>query len=203
MLKRLTWIWTAENIVLALCVFHRLALYIGYNGLSRARMVGIYGVAAVAIGFLLAVRKALADKSLIWLIRRDLWALFFVILVWALTPVDWIVTRYNVASILGGNLAPSVQIGYHDIDAEGLPALLPLLNIPQADIRDGVKALLAVRQLELESAAKSDWRSRQLADEYALRRLKPFEGEWAAYRDQAAREAQQSKFHEFSHAWYD
>jgi hypothetical protein len=203
MLKRLTWIWAVENMVLAACVFHRLDLYIDYNGLSRARVVGIYGVAAVAIGFLLAVRKALADRTLVWLIRRDLWALFCVTFAWALTPVDWIVTRYNVASILGGNPAASVQIGFHEIDAEGIPALLPLLDSTQADIREGVKALLARRQIELQREATSGWRSRQLAADLALRSMKPREADWAEYRDQALRKEQEKKFSDFTRSWWD
>jgi hypothetical protein len=178
-LKRLTWIWTVENLVLAACVFHRLQIYVDYNGLSRMRMVGTFGVAAVAIGFVLAVHKVLAERSLLWLIRRNLWALFLVIYVWTLTPVDWIVTRYNVGQILAGNLAPSVQIGWHRIGPEGIPVLLPLVDCDNEFIREGVRALLAGEEIRLGVLRHEDWKNRQWAEAVALRRLQAHNAAWS------------------------
>ena len=39
-LKLLAWIWSLENMLLALAVYHRLYIYIGFNGMTRMRMVG-------------------------------------------------------------------------------------------------------------------------------------------------------------------
>ena len=62
-LKKLTWIWSAENFLLALCVYHRLYIYIGYNGMTRMRVVALFGIAAVVGGFALVVWKVLKGIS--------------------------------------------------------------------------------------------------------------------------------------------
>jgi hypothetical protein len=99
-LRRLGWVWSAENLVLAVAVYHRLAIYIGFNGMGPMRMVGFYGMTAVALGFLLALWKIARGRSFGWLVRRQLWALAIVVYLFALTPVDAIVTEYNVRRIL-------------------------------------------------------------------------------------------------------
>jgi hypothetical protein len=54
-LKQLAWIWSALNLLLAVAVYHRLCIYVGFNGMTRMRMVGFYGMTAVVAGFGLAV----------------------------------------------------------------------------------------------------------------------------------------------------
>ena len=142
-LKKLTHIWSVENLLLALCVFHRLYSYIQYNGMSRMRVVALFGIAAVVAGFLLCVWKVLTGKNLLWLVRRDLWALFGVVFVHSLFPVDRFVTAYNVKQILSGNPSPSVQLAVHPIGPSGLPRLVSLTDHGNERIREGAKALLA------------------------------------------------------------
>ncbi|MEX2286481.1 MAG: DUF4153 domain-containing protein, partial [Planctomycetaceae bacterium] len=42
-LRRLAWIWSLENFILAIAVYNRMHIYIGFNGMSRMRIVGLYG----------------------------------------------------------------------------------------------------------------------------------------------------------------
>ena len=149
-LRRLAWLWSLENMLLAAAVYHRLYIYIGFNGMTRMRMVGIFGMTAVLVGFLLVIWKIVHRRSFLWLVRRHLWTVAMTAYVFLLTPVDTIVTSYNVGRILAGDPAPSVQISDHPISAEGILLLEPLADaknpkVPD-EIREGVRAMLAERR---------------------------------------------------------
>lgn len=205
-LRRLGWIWSAENFLLAVAVYHRLAIYIGFNGMSPMRMVGFYGMTAVVLGFLLVLWKIARGRSFGWLVRRQLWALAIIVYLFALTPVDAIVTEYNVRRILAGDPAPSVQISVHPISAEGVLLLTPLLHCDDAIIRAGIAAMLAQRDDEAEALAarrlSEGWTSFQWADLLVARRFRADRASWAAYRDPARRQVALAQFHDYAYQWY-
>jgi hypothetical protein len=205
-LRRLGWLWSAENFVLAAAVYHRLAIYIDFNGMSPMRMVGLFGMSAVVAGFVLVLWKIGRGRSFGWLVRRQLWALAATIYLFALTPVDAIVTEYNVRRILAGDPAASVQISVHPISSEGVLLLKPLLECDDLTIREGVRAMLAERDDEGEVAAVRNsqlgWTTYQLADHVVLRRLRADRGQWAVYRDPKSREAVLKRFHDYAYQWY-
>lgn len=205
-LRRLGWFWSAENFVLAVAVYHRLAIYIGFNGMSPMRMVGLYGMTAVVLGFLLVLWKIAYGRSFGWLVRRQLWALAIVVYLFALTPVDAIVTEYNVRRILAGDPAPSVQISVHPISAEGVVLLEPLLQCDDAIIREGVAAMLAERDDEAEALTahrqSEGWTSFQLADLLVVNQLRRDRAAWAEYRDPASRQSALERFHDYAYQWY-
>ena len=145
-LRRLAWLWSLENLLLAAAVYHRLAIYIGFNGMTRMRTIGIFGMSCVVAGFLLVVWKIVRNRDFVWLVRHHLWALALAVYLFALTPVDAIVHYYNVRRITAGDPAPSVQISVHPIDSQGMLAILPLADADDPIIRDGVRAMLAERQ---------------------------------------------------------
>ena len=72
-LRRWAWIWSLENVLLAIAVYHRLYIYIGFNGMTRMRIVGIFGISAVLVGFLLVLWKIAHHRGFLWLLRRHLW----------------------------------------------------------------------------------------------------------------------------------
>jgi hypothetical protein len=205
-LRRLAWIWSTENLLLAVAVFHRLHIYIGFNGLSPMRMVGIYGITAVVVGFLLVVYKIARTRSFAWLLHRQLAALAVMVYLFVVTPVDWLVTSYNVQQIRAGDPAPCVQLSVRPIDAEGLPSLLQLLDCKDPIIRDGVKALLAEQQASAERQAVESkslgWTTTQLAERALLKKLRAHESEWKAYDDPKLRQATLDAFHEYAYQWY-
>jgi hypothetical protein len=205
-LRRLAWIWSLENLVLAAAVYNRLFIYIGFNGMSRMRMVGLFGMTAVAVGFLLVVWKIVHSRSFTWLVRRHLWTLAVAIYLLALTPVDRIVVDYNVRRILTGDPAPSVQISVHPIDSEGILRLQPLLDCDDEAIREGVRAMLAERHQEAKSDAvhqqAKGWTSYQLADRIALEVFEENRQQWEEFTDRAARRETLKRFHEYAYQWY-
>lgn len=208
MLKKLAWIWSLENFILAVCAFHRTQIYVHYNGLSRMRIVAVFGIAVVVAGFILVVLKVALRKNFLWLVRRHLWALGLTILLYLLIPVDYFVTRYNVNQILSGNPAPAVQIAVHPIGPDGCGFLLGLLDCPDENIREGARALLAKIQIDLEvrdlRAKKKGWSYFQLAEATALQSLRTMSDEWLDYlKDHDKRDGILKKFESYGRRWYD
>ena len=205
-LQRMAWIWSFENLLLALAVYNRLFIYIGFNGMTRMRIIGLFGISAVVVGFLLVVWKIARHRDFVWLIRRHLWTVAIAVYLWAITPVDMITVRYNVQRILSGDPAPSVQISVHPISSEGVPLLLPLLECDDPVIREGIHAMLADRLEQAESAAirreQLGWTAYQIADEVLLERLRPAKPLWARYEDRGERAASLATFHEYAYQWY-
>lgn len=205
-LRRLAWIWSVQNFVLAAAVYNRLGIYVGFNGMTRMRIVGLFGISAVLVGFLLVLRKIAANRSFAWLLRRHLWTLAAALYLLAITPVDAIVVRYNVGRILAGDLKPSVQITVHPISAEGLPLLAPLLECKDATIREGVRALLAQRDEEMEAEIvrqeRLGWTAYQMADHVAMDWFRAHRAEWGTFASPAERHQVYADFVRYAYQWY-
>ena len=206
-LRRLAWIWSSQNLLLALAVYNRLFIYIGFNGMSRMRMVGLFGMTAVVAGLLLVLWKISRQKNFVWLIRRQLWALGLTIFLFSLTPVDTIVVAHNVRRILNGDPAPAVQISVQPIGAEGIPGLLPLIQCRNPRIRDGVRAILAERYeralVARHRRQRRGWTAVQLAEDHALHRLRQKQADFATeYQDPAKRTTAKQAFDNYVYQWY-
>jgi hypothetical protein len=203
-LQRLAWIWSAENLVLASAVYNRLFIYVGFNGMTPMRILGFYGVSAVVVGFLLVVVKIVRRHSLEWLIQRHLWTLGVAIYLYAITPVDYLAMRYNVARILSGNPAPSVQITEHPISAEGLLALFPLLDSSDDNVKTGVAALLDLRRDELEEqrAVTEHWTTYQMAEAFFSNDMQRLPPSTARFPDEEARQNAWIRFKRYAYQWY-
>ncbi|MEZ6128762.1 MAG: DUF4153 domain-containing protein [Planctomycetaceae bacterium] len=152
-LKRLAWIWSALNFILAIAVYHRLLIYIEYNGMTRMRVVGLLGITSVVLGFALVLIKISRRRAFLWLIRRQLWVVGFAAFVYAVLPVDVLIHQYNVSQILSGNHAPVVQITQHPVDDEALQVLLSLTHSNDPRIRAGIQAMLEIRLIAMQGEA--------------------------------------------------
>jgi hypothetical protein len=205
-LRRLAWVWSAENLLLAAAVYHRMDIYIGFNGMTRMRTIGLFGMTAVVAGFVLVLWKIAKNRGFLWLVRRQLWALAATIFLYALTPVDALVTAYNVRRIMAGDLAPSVQISVHPIGPEGSLLLAPLLECPDATIREGVRALLAERhQREREHVRRqveAGWSAFQGAEQLVERQLELRRDVLGTYDDPVLRKAALGHFYHYAYQWY-
>ena len=205
-LRRLAWIWSALNLLLALSVYNRLFIYIGFNGLTPLRMVGLFGISLVACGFVLVIIKIARNHDAIWLIRRHLWAFALAVYLFALTPVDTVVVRHNVGRILKGDLAPSVQMTVQTISSEGVLELRPLLNCQNGIIREGIQAMLANRLDRAEETAtdrrQKGWTSFQLADHRVINGLRASRQQWEQFEDPASRDEVWQRFVDYAYQWY-
>lgn len=175
-LTRLSWGWSALNLLLAAAVYHRMYIYIEFNGMTRMRTVAMLGITSVVGGFLLVLVKINSRRNFLWLIRRQLWVLGLAVFVYAVLPVDVLIHRYNVAEVMSGNLPPVVQITGHEVDDECLPVLLPLTNSEDALIANGMKAFLAARTSQLQAkvgrAEQQGWTAWQRSQTNSLAILK-------------------------------
>jgi hypothetical protein len=205
-LKRLAWIWSALNLLLAFAVYHRMLIYIDFNGMTRMRTVGLFGITAVVIGFLLCVWKITRDRDFAWLIERQLWTVSIVGFVLAVLPIDPLIHTYNVQRVLAGDYAPAVQISEHDVDSGGVRVLQPLLKSDNAFIREGIRALLAERALRLEAELPArhatGWTSYQAADEQLAKELLGRRDTWNEYADLTTRRLAWQKFKTYVYQWY-
>ncbi|MEL6896438.1 MAG: DUF4153 domain-containing protein [Planctomycetota bacterium] len=98
-LKKLAWIWSVENFLLAGAVVHRMLIYTSYNGMAPMRVFGPFGIASVMVGFALVILKIAGNHSFLWLVQRRLLVPLLAICVYELLPIDWMVHRYNVAQV--------------------------------------------------------------------------------------------------------
>jgi len=174
LLHVLSYVWAAQNAVLAIGALRRLQMYIGYNGLTRMRIVGIYGTLLVVAGLALMVWKVRRTKSFAWLVRRDLLALWIALIVLALTPRDWICWNYNVAQAMSGNPRPLTLLHGQPISPEGLPPLIPLLDYEGDDqelVRKGIRGLLGRHLLKLRRTRWKSWSDWQSSHAWTLGKL--------------------------------
>ena len=205
-LRKLAWVWSVENLLLATAVFNRLFIYVGFNGMTRMRVIGLLGVASVVGGFVLVVWKIVHNRNFVWLIRRQLWTVSFAAYLYAVLPVDAFVNQYNVGRILAGDPVPSVQISEHPTSSEGLLCLSPLLNCSDEIIRDGIRALLDQQLEEAEQRSidqqQLGWTSVQGADERLLAHLRPRPGDSARRMNLEQRATAIQRFREYAYQWY-
>jgi hypothetical protein len=204
---RLQWlasIWSVENLLLAAAVYHRLFIYINFNGLTDMRIVGLYGVSAVVVGFLLVLLKIVRRHDFVWLLQRHLWTLGVAIYLYAITPVDALAIGYNVNRVLAGDLPPSVQISEHPISAEGLLVLEPLLGCSDEIVRNGVAALLDERHanLEVQAAKGPHWTAYQLAEASFLNHQRTRQAVAVRFTDAKIRRAAWERFRRYAYQWY-
>lgn len=216
-LRKLSWLWSIENVILALAVYNRLSIYVNFNGMTRMRTVGLLGMTSVLIGFLLVVRKISKGHDFRWLVRRQLWTVAFAVYLHAVLPVDAWVMRYNVRQVLAGDLSPSVQIAVHPTSAEGALEMFPLTECDDEAIREGVKATLAryfQRSKHYHDWSGSPgrplsrfpeppgWTAYQLADQQLLDRLTKECPDWLEYEDTQKVDAAITRFREYTYQWF-
>ncbi|EMI52336.1 DUF4153 domain-containing protein [Rhodopirellula sallentina] len=205
-LRKLAWVWSAMNLILALAVYNRLCIYVGYNGMTRLRTIGFFGITLVSIGFVLVIIKILRRHSFPWLIQSQLTAFAIAVVLYSVFPVDYIVHRYNTNRVAAGYLKPSVMVAVKPIDDEGVFPLIDLIDHPDAIIREGVRAMLASRQLDIESYSRDtpwSWDRYQYCKTLLYRRLMEHQPKWSAYIDDAdRRQIAMEDFQSYAMQWY-
>ncbi len=152
-LHRLTWIWSGLNLLLACSVYNRMWIYVQFNGMTRMRIIGYFGITCVVVGFALVLIKIVQRKSFVWLIQRELIAMFLFLIFLSVTPLDMIAYNWNRASIASGLIRPSVQIVAHSLSPEGYQAIIPLMKHENEVIREGVTAMLAKKLREMSNTS--------------------------------------------------
>ncbi len=203
-LRRLAGVWSLLNYVLAVSVYHRMLIYVDFNGMTMMRMVGFFGISSVVLGFSLVLWKIFARRSFEWLIHRQLVVLVLALWLFALTPVDWIVYRLNTGRVLRGEHPPLVQVTEQPLSPEAWLSIWPLVDSPQPLIRDGVRAHLADLLVAPSSTTVSPkWQQHQVSRWLLYRKLRENQellSEFTA--DEAHRRAAMERLKEYAYQWY-
>ena len=204
-LKALSYIWTAQNGILAIGSMRRLQMYIDYSGLTHLRITGIYGSLLVAAGLGIMVYKVHANRSFIWLVRRDILAFYTALAILALTPNNWVCATYNTARIMEHKPRALRPVFLKNLSPEALPPLIPLLDYEREDgdaarqkmVREGIAALLGQHLESLEKHESLPWSRKQRSGRWALKHLRKARkkifatvppGEWNAAQQRIKRD---------------
>ena len=190
-LRKLAWVWSGLNLLLAIAVYNRMWIYVGFNGMTRMRTIGLLGITSVVCGFALVLVKINRSHDFLWLIRRQLWVVATAVYIYLVLPVDSLIHRYNVRRILGGNEAPIVQITEHPIDYEALPDLLPLCEAEDNRLRRGVQALLTHKFVGVArevSLSKTHWTRWQSSNNATRDTLEAQREKWDIFQSRDERE---------------
>jgi hypothetical protein len=202
----LAWIWSAQNVLLAAAVYNRLMIYVGYNGMTRMRTVGFFGITLVVIGFALVVYKIAHGRGFWWLVRAQLIALVLTMISYNMFPVDYVANRYNVNRVRSGYLHPAVMIAVKEMDDEGMLPLFGLTDVEDEIIREGVLAQLANRQEELRATNERTvwhWTRYCAATDRLDKALRDHALQLAAFQDsEEKREAAMTRFRHYAMKWY-
>lgn len=202
-LKKLAWGWSVLNFILVVAVYNRLYIYIDFNGMTRMRTIGLLGISSVVGGFILVLVKINRARDFLWLVRRQLWILGIAVYLYLILPVDVLVHRYNVAQITSGNLAPVVQVTGHEMDDEALSVLLPLCDVEDERVRDGVKSFLALRFESLVTYQSTQqnrgWTAKQVSRDRAFTALKDSRDQWDTVGGRSEQQAKWKDLQDFAY----
>ena len=205
-LRGMAWVWSAQNVLLAVAVYNRLMIYVGYNGMTRMRTVGFFGITLVVIGFLLVVYKIAKGRGFWWLIRAQLVALVLTMILFSVFPTDYVAHRYNASRVSDGYLHPSVMIAVKPIGDEGMIPLIDLMDVDDEMIRNGVIARLAEQQEQIRVWSESrpwHWTRFQLSTDRLAVLLLRHEERLRLYRQsKPERDAAIEAFRQYAMKWY-
>jgi len=169
-LKLISYIFACFNFLIAIGTLRRMQLYINWNGLTKLRFIGIYGIILVIIGLIFMIYKVKNNKNFIWLLRRDIQLLFIGLFIGFITPMDYISAKYNVNIILSKNLKPISWLYNQEIPSESIPPIFDLLQSSNPIIKNGT-AVFLLNRLDKYESKNISWPQYQLSDYWAKKKL--------------------------------
>ena len=172
LLRGLSLLWIAQNVVLIGSVLLRLRLYVESYDLSQLRLYVGFFLLLVSSGFLFLAWRVVRNRDFGWLVSANLTATFVLFFtVQFLDTARW-VADYNVNRWLR---EPSRTLDFYYLASLGASAYPALVRASQAAGRSGsTEALEEVRhsrQLESRRLPHENWRSRQFRPDALARAL--------------------------------
>lgn len=95
-LKRLSYAWIAQNIILAISVVIRCIQYINYYGIAYKRIGVLLFLSLVFFGLILMFFKIKNQKTSLFLVNRCAWASYALVLLISAIPLDKMIAQYNL-----------------------------------------------------------------------------------------------------------
>jgi len=159
LVRRLVYVWIAQNVVLVASTMHRTLDYIEAYSLTRLRIAALVWMALVAIGLVLICVRLWRRKSGPWLINANLAAALLALSACSAMDLGAIAARWNVrhAREVGG---AGVRLDLCYLNNLGPSALLPLIELESRPIKPRFRERVSwTRNLILDRLAttQGDW----------------------------------------------
>lgn len=128
LLKILSYIWMAQNMILTISVYLRNYHYINYHGLAYKRVGVIIFLLLTIAGLASMIIKISKVKSSYLVIRQNLWASYVMLIIMSLVNWDMLIARFNLNH---WNKA-GIDVGFYFVLS---PKVIPLLyqSLPVID----------------------------------------------------------------------
>lgn len=167
LLVMLTYVWIVQNIILALGIAYKNALYIQEYSLTYKR-IGVYVYLFLVIAGLLTTYIKVGNLKNHWyLLRRNSWIAFLLLIVMSWVDWDRIITKTNLEK--GENIDYTYLM---DLSHTNLPELHALAD-QGILLEPGPKYQLEQKHLRfLERTRSADWRSWNYRDQRISRQLR-------------------------------
>ncbi|HEX8226116.1 MAG TPA: DUF4173 domain-containing protein [Allosphingosinicella sp.] len=159
LVRRLVYVWIAQNIVLVASTMLRTADYIEAYSLTRLRISALIWMALVAIGLILICVRLWRGKSGAWLINANLAFALVALAVCSVVDLGAVAAQWNVrhARESGGR---GVRLDLCYLDRLGPSALLPLIELESRPIAPRFRERVSwTRNLIMDrlGTSQSDW----------------------------------------------
>jgi hypothetical protein len=159
LVRRLVYVWTAQNVVLVASTMLRTIDYIEAYSLTRLRIAALVWMALVAIGLVLICVRLWRRKSGPWLINANLAAALIALAACSALDLGAVAARWNVrhAREIGG---AGVRLDLCYLNKLGPSALLPLIELESRPIGPRFRGRVSwTRNLIMDRLAtrQGDW----------------------------------------------
>ena len=163
LIRRLVYLWIAQNVALTATAAFRNALYVEAYGLTELRLAAFGWMGLVALGLMLIIARIAWRKSGAWLVGRNTIALGAVLIAATAVNTSAFIADYNVSKWLGDtDRVTAIDTSYlMRLGPQAIPAVDRLLSAPAnltdderrwlMDWRDACAAIILTRS--------EDWRA--------------------------------------------
>ncbi|MDZ7900068.1 MAG: DUF4173 domain-containing protein [Arcicella sp.] len=134
LLVRLTYVWIFQNGLLLLGIIHKNQIYIDQYGLTYKR-IGVYVYLLMTLAGLITTFWKVKELKTIWfLLRKNVWITYTVLIISSLINWDRMIAKYNI------NVAQVTDVVYlMNLSDTVLPELQSLLNNPKVDLSTQIR----------------------------------------------------------------
>lgn len=166
LIRRLVYLWVAQNVLLVISSILRLDLYVAAYSLTLLRVAAFIWMGLVALGLVLIIARIALNRSNGWLVSGNLIAAGIVLYVCSVTNFADIIARYNISHFAQRPEQAWRLDSYYlaDLGPDAIPAIdtyIALRRTQGMPFDDGRLVQLIARRNAMvakEGLVRSDWR---------------------------------------------
>lgn len=119
-IKMIAYVWVVQNLVLAILCLYKNTQYVDQFGLTFKRLGVFTFILLAVIGLFLTFHKILKNKTNFFLIRKNTWIAYIIMVLLSCFDWDYIITYHNLKSNKDGHIDYAYLTS---LDHTGLPLL--------------------------------------------------------------------------------